>query len=131
MSVPLGGLAKRAIFRGSRQLISNYKRPKDELAIIEANKIAAGYVFGFHDSFVCKLGLLDEKNPKEGLKLIRTSYQNIFGDKTGFDLFNLSISLQQDPDFEKRATERRRRICNVQGVGNATAWLRKNCNSWS
>jgi hypothetical protein len=64
------------------------------------NKLAAGYVFGFHDSCFQAFGRLDPNDPKANLSLVQTSYQTIFGDQAGFALFRMSIASQEDSDFQ-------------------------------
>jgi hypothetical protein len=38
------------------------------------NKIAAGYVFGFHDSFLQTMSLIDQRDPDAAFRLIRQIY---------------------------------------------------------
>jgi|ERR1039458_7021062 hypothetical protein len=84
------------------QLNPGYKSPHDAFSSIITNKLAAGYVFGFHESFLQRFDLLDPNNPHEGLSLIETSYQKLFGDFFGGGaLFNMTKSFQDDPDFHK------------------------------
>jgi hypothetical protein len=84
------------------QLSAEYKSPHDAFSSIITNKLAAGYIFGFHESFLQRFGLLDSNNPDEGLNLIQTSYQKLFRDFFGGGaLFNMTKSFQDDPDFHK------------------------------
>ena len=80
------------------QLILEYKKPSDALSVLRKNKLAAGYVFGFHDCCLRIFGLLDPDNPDDGLQLIAASYRYIFND-TSNALFRMSIKLQDDRDF--------------------------------
>lgn len=83
------------------QLSPGYESPHDAFSSIITNKLAAGYVFGFQESFLQRFRLLDPNNPGEGLALLETSYQKIFGDFGGGALFNMAKHSQADPDFHK------------------------------
>jgi len=63
------------------------------------NKRAAGYLFGFHDSLLQRLGLYDPSNKNNSVKLMERSYKNLFGEQTGFALFSRSLHFQDDPEF--------------------------------
>jgi len=83
------------------QLSAEFKTPHDAFSSIITNKLAAGYVFGFHESFLQRFRLLDPNNPNEGLALMESSYQKTFGDSSGYALFSMSKSFQSDADFHK------------------------------
>ncbi len=82
------------------QLTPNYNRPRDAFSVLMTNKLAVGYVFGFHDSCITTFGRIDPNEPKAGLSLIRTSYQSIFGNQSGSALFEMSIVSQKDSEFQ-------------------------------
>jgi hypothetical protein len=65
---------------------------------LQNNKLAAGYVFGFHDNCLQFFGLLDRDHPNDGLQVIGASYRYIFND-TSDRLFSMSLKLQDDRDF--------------------------------
>lgn len=74
---------------------------RDAFSSLMANRLAAGYVFGFHDSYLQRMTLIDSSDPDAGFRLIKSIYQINFGDQTGLALFNMSINLQDDPTFQK------------------------------
>jgi hypothetical protein len=82
------------------QLILRHEHPKDILSILMTNKLAAGYVFGFHDSCLTRFGRIDPSDPKAGLALMQTSYQSIFGNQSGLALFEVSVASQEDSEFQ-------------------------------
>jgi hypothetical protein len=82
------------------QLALEHERPRDAFPVLVTNKLAAGYVFGFHDSCFQIFGHLDRNEPDKGFALIKASYQSIFGDQPGLNLFNSSVHWQNDPDFQ-------------------------------
>jgi hypothetical protein len=82
------------------QLMPKYDRPRDAFSVLMTNKLAAGYVFGFHDSCLTTFGRIDPNDPKAGLSLMRSSYQNIFGNESGLALFEMSITSQKDNEFD-------------------------------
>lgn len=82
------------------QLILRYEHSKDAFSILMTNKLAAGYVFGFHDSCLTRFGRIDPSDPEAGLSLMQTSYQSIFGNESGLALFAMSVASQEDPDFQ-------------------------------
>jgi hypothetical protein len=83
------------------QLASHHEDPKEVSNSIAANKLAAGYVFGFQDAFLDRFQLIDALNPNAGLSLLRDSYQYIFGNQAGLILFQTSVNSQHDPDFQR------------------------------
>ena len=68
----------------SVQLILEHKHPREAFSTLMTNKVAAGYVFGFHDACFHIYGLIDPNNRAAGAEVLRTSYKRIFGDQTGF-----------------------------------------------
>ena len=82
------------------QLMLKYEHPRDASSILMKNKVAAGYVFGFHDSFFQTFGRLDPNNPKADLSVIHNSYKTIFGAWAGTALFEMSIASQKDSEFQ-------------------------------
>lgn len=83
------------------QLAPKFQRPQDAFSTLMTNKVAAGYVFGFHDSMLQRLGLVDPAHPENGATLMKASYQNIFGESAGFALLSMSMNLQSEPSFIK------------------------------
>ena len=81
------------------QLGSAYQKPRHAFSRLMTNEYAAGYVFGFHDSFLQRCGLLNPIKPIADFALMQASYQRIFGDKAGLALLEISLSLQDHPDF--------------------------------
>jgi hypothetical protein len=79
------------------QLMFICERPRDASSLLMKNKLAAGYVFGFHDSCLQTFGRND---PRGNLSLMRTSYQSIFGDQSGLALFEMSIASQKESEFQ-------------------------------
>jgi hypothetical protein len=82
------------------QLLSRYEHPRDAHTAIMTSKVAAGYVFGFHDSCLRMLKRLDPSDPTIGLSLMQASYQHIFGHRPGSALFELSVQAQKDRKFQ-------------------------------
>ncbi len=82
------------------QLMLKYEHPRDSLPILMTNKVAAGYVFGFHDSCFQTFGRLDPNNPKADLSVIESSYRTMFGAGAGTALFEMSIASQKDSEFQ-------------------------------
>jgi len=82
------------------QLISRFEHPKDAFSILMTNKLAAGYVFGLHDSCLTRFGRIDPSDPEVGLFLMQTSYQSIFGNQSGLALFEMSVVSQEDSEFQ-------------------------------
>jgi hypothetical protein len=60
---------------------------------------AAGYAFGFHDSFLQRCGFLEPIKPVADFDIMQASYQRIFGDKAGLALLEMSLSLQDQLPF--------------------------------
>jgi hypothetical protein len=61
------------------------------------NKKASGYLFGFHDALIQKLGIIDSSNPS----IIEQSYKKIFGDSAGYTLYSASINSLDVEVFHK------------------------------
>jgi len=72
---------------------------QDAVDDLMQNNIAAGYVFGFHDCFLQRLGLYDVTNPSQFFSIFELSYRNIFGNEAGFNLFRASVNSQDNVDF--------------------------------
>ena len=64
-----------------------------------ANKIASGYIFGFHEAFVEQYRLMDINEPVPGLIVIHNSYSNLFGKLAGSTLFEACRYSLKDPAF--------------------------------
>lgn len=77
-----------------------YEQPRDAIRDLTANKLAAGYLFGFHDMCFQIFGLLDRNDPDKGVGLIKASYHSLFGEQPGVDLLKKSIQWQNDDDFQ-------------------------------
>jgi hypothetical protein len=82
------------------QIVLRIKQLRELFSELMTNRLAAGYVFGFHDSALQIFGLIDRSNPAAGFDLIKASYQSIFGDQAGFVLFNMSVDSQGERDFD-------------------------------
>jgi hypothetical protein len=76
-----------------------YKHPREASSVLMTNKLAAGYLFGFHDSCFQTFGRLDRNDP-ETVSVIQNSYQTIFGAWAGRALFEMSIASQKDSEFQ-------------------------------
>jgi hypothetical protein len=83
------------------QLSSQYETPYHAFSSIIANKIASGYVFGFHEAIVERLRLMDINEPVPGLIVIRNSYENLFGKLAGSALFDAFRYSLKDPAFHR------------------------------
>lgn len=83
----------------SLQLIPKYSSPKEAISIFMTNKIASGYLLGFHDSLLQRLGLYNPGNKEYSTKLMEKSYKKLFGDQDGCTIFSLSLNLQGDTVF--------------------------------
>ena len=83
------------------QLIPKFSYPKYAFGALMTNKRAAGYVFGFHDALLQRLGLDDSANKDHPPVLIDTSYKDIFGNQAGYALFSMSLSSQHDTAFRQ------------------------------
>ena len=81
------------------QLIPKYSNPKEAFGALMTNKRASGYLFGFHDSLLQRLGLYDPNNKETSVGLMERSYKNIFGEQAGYALFSSSLHSQDDPEF--------------------------------
>ncbi len=74
---------------------------RDAFSSLMTNKLAAGYVFGFHDSYLQRMTLINRSDPDAGFRLIKSIYQINFGDQAGLALFNMSVNSQDDPTFHR------------------------------
>ena len=83
----------------SVQLLPKYQNPKKAFGELMTNKRAAGYVFGFHDALLQKLGLYEPAHKEHAATLIGNSYKRIFGEQAGFALYSMSVVSQDDPVF--------------------------------
>ena len=81
------------------QLSPQYETPYHAFSSIIANKIASGYVFGFHEVFVEQYRLMDINEPVPGLIVIHSSYANLFGKLAGSTLFEACRYSLKDPAF--------------------------------
>lgn len=82
------------------QLMLKYEHPREAFSTLTTNKLAAGYVFGFHGSCFQTFGRFDPNNPKSDLSEIRNSYRTIFGVEAGTALFEMSIASQSNSEFQ-------------------------------
>ncbi len=89
----------------SLQLLPKYPNLKSSFGGLMTNNLAAGYVFGFHDSLIQNMGTYDPSKPEMILELIENNYQKIFGEQAGYVLFNKSIYAQNEPDFQRGRIE--------------------------
>ena len=83
------------------QLSPKYANPKDAFSELMTNKRASGYLFGFHDALVQKLGIIDSSNPSITANVIEESYKKIFGDSAGYTLYSMSNNLLNIEIFHK------------------------------
>jgi len=81
------------------QLLPKYVRPKDSFPALMTNQRAAGYLFGFHDGLLQRLGLRDPVKKERAAALIESSYKRLFGEQAGFALYTKSVSSQDDQWF--------------------------------
>jgi hypothetical protein len=81
------------------QLMLTYPDPKKAFGAIMVNKQASGYLFGFHDSLLQRMGLYDPKNKGVSFGIIERSYKNIFGEQAGHALFDFSVTQQNNQEF--------------------------------
>ncbi|MFC7301094.1 hypothetical protein [Cognatiluteimonas weifangensis] len=83
----------------SIQLLPKYSSAKEAFGSVMTNKRAAGYVFGFHDSLLQRLGLYNPANKDHATDLMERSYKQLFGEQAGFVLHSMSLNSQEDPEF--------------------------------
>ncbi len=81
------------------QLMPKYSSTKEAFGALMTNKRAAGYLFGFHDSLLQRIGLYDPNNKGNSVGLMERSYKNLFGEQAGYALFSSSLHSQDDPEF--------------------------------
>ena len=85
----------------SIQLLPRYAQASKAFPAIMTNKIASGYVFGFHDALLERLGLYTPANKESAQALIEKSYEHLFGQQAGCSLFSMSLSSQENAEFQK------------------------------
>lgn len=83
------------------QLMPKYASPKEAFGSVMTNKRAAGYVFGFHDSLLQRLQLVDPAKTAKGAALMEESYKRTFGEQAGFALYSMSAASQENPEFQE------------------------------
>jgi hypothetical protein len=83
------------------QLLPKYSKAGDAFSALMTNQRAAGYVFGFHDALLHRLGLRDPMNRGPAASLIESSYRRLFGEQAGFVLFDKSVASQDDQLFHE------------------------------
>jgi hypothetical protein len=84
----------------SLQLVCEHKRAHDAFPTLMTNRLAAGYVFGFHDACFQIYGFINPNDRAAGLGLLEASYKYIFGDQAGFVLLDSSLRWQTDREFQ-------------------------------
>lgn len=84
----------------SLQLAFDQKHPRDAFPTLMTNRLAAGYVFGFHDACFHIYGFSSPNDRAAGMGLLEASYKHIFGDQAGFVLFGSSLRWQTDREFQ-------------------------------
>jgi len=89
----------------SIQLAPKYQSPKKAFGELMTNKLASGYVFGFHDCLLQRMGHYNHVNPEQSSKLIEESYKNIFGEQAGYTLFSMSLTHQDNVRFQEGRME--------------------------
>ena len=85
----------------SIQLLPRYAQASKAFPAIMTNKIASGYVFGFHDALLERLGLYTPANKESAQALIEKSYKHLFGQQAGCSLFSMSLNSQENVEFQK------------------------------
>ncbi len=85
----------------SIQLLPRYAQARKAFPAIMTNKIASGYVFGFHDALLERLGLYTPANKESAQALIEKSYKHLFGQQAGCSLFSMSLNSQENAEFQK------------------------------
>jgi hypothetical protein len=83
------------------QLSPQYETPYHAFSSIIANKIASGYIFGFHEAFVERCRLMDINEQAPGLSVIRNSYEHLFGKLPGSTLFDACRYSLKDLAFHR------------------------------
>lgn len=83
----------------SVQLMLEHERPRQAFKALMNNRLAAGYVFGFHDACFQIYGLVNPNDPALGMGLLRDSYKHIFGYQEGDRLFESSLGWHRDYEF--------------------------------
>ena len=83
------------------QLSPQYETPYHAFSSIIANKIASGYIFGFHEAFVERFRLMDINEPMPGLIVIHNSYEHLFGKLPGSTLFDACRYSLKDLAFHR------------------------------
>jgi hypothetical protein len=81
------------------QLMPKYLSPKEAFGALMTNKRASGYLFGFHDSLLQRIGLYDPNDKDNSVKLMERSYKDMFGEQAGYALFSSALFSQDNPDF--------------------------------
>jgi hypothetical protein len=81
----------------SAQLMFEHKSIREFFPTLMTNRLAAGYVFGFHDACFQGYRLINATDREAGL--FRTSYERIFGEQAAFVLINSSLAWQTDHAF--------------------------------
>ena len=84
----------------SIQLVLEHQHFRKAFSTLMMNRVAAGYVFGFHDSCFQIFGLANSNSHAADAALFETSYKHIFGDQAGFALFQASLGWQTDREFQ-------------------------------
>jgi hypothetical protein len=83
----------------SVQLCLENKRPREAFSTLMTNKVAAGYVFGFHDACFQIFGLVDPDDRAAGMSVLNESYRQLFGEQAGLVLVRSSVGWQTDHEF--------------------------------
>jgi len=83
----------------SVQLAFESNHLREAFPTFMTNRLAAGYLFGFHDACFHSYGLINPADRAAGLQLFRTSYERVFGDQAAFVLLNSSLGWQTDHAF--------------------------------
>jgi hypothetical protein len=84
----------------SFQLALHTEYPRKAVSELMTNRVAAGYVFGFHVSCFQIRGLIDPNDRAAGSALLEASYKHILGGEAGFVLFEASLRWQTDREFQ-------------------------------
>ena len=83
------------------QVSLEYETPKKAFGAIMKNKVASGYIFGFHDAMLQKFELVNESDIKNSALAIKQGYKKIFGEPSGYALYSMAMSMERDNDFQK------------------------------
>jgi hypothetical protein len=85
----------------SIQFIPKYKSASAAFKDLHHNKLASGYILGFHDALIQRLKPFEPNSEELSTYLLDDSYHNIFGAPYGLALIAEAQINQTDPAFNK------------------------------